>query len=401
MITILYDNIENVNINLGGTYMKKRLRWSQYIGFITIGLVSSIIGPMLSAIKLEINLSYSQAGLILSGQFLGMLLTVLIGGRLADKYGKKPFLLGGGAFLSIGLFGSMFSHSYITLLAWTVISGIGFGTYEVGINALCSDSNDSNKGTAMNFLHFFYGLGAISGPVLVTLCINLIKSWRLVYGISAFFPIIVTIMLWPLVINKNVATTNVKHSLPYKNKFIWISGIFCFLYVGIEVSTSGWLPTYWHFISPNSLIPASLTATIFWSTLTIGRLFSGKIADKVGFGKFLIFASLGIIILSLSWAIIPFKLGILFVILLLGLALAGIFPTMMASVTSQYPHISGEISAFISIFSSLGGSLIPSAIGGSVDFIGIAKIPLLICGLSVLLFISANLMKRFDNNKMV
>ena len=371
--------------------MKKRLQWSQYIGFITIGLVSSIIGPMLFAIRLDINLNYSQAGLILSGQFLGMLLTVLIGGHLADKYGKRPFLLAGGTILSIGLFGSMFSQSYIALLFCTVLSGIGFGTYEVGINALCSDSVDANKGTAMNFLHFFFGLGAILGPVLVTLCINLLKNWRLVYGISALFPILVSIMLWPLVINKTIAQDNIKHGMPYKNKFIWISGIFCFLYVGIEVSTSGWLPTYWQYISPHSLIPASLIATIFWSTLTVGRLFSGKLADKFGFTKFLIFASFGVIIVTISWAIIPFQIGTLFAILLLGGFLAGIFPTMMASVTSEYPNISGEITAFISIFASLGGFLVPSAIGGSIDFIGISKIPFIICGLAVLLFISSNL----------
>ncbi|MBC8059491.1 MAG: MFS transporter [Clostridiaceae bacterium] len=378
--------------------MDKRLQWSQYIGFITIGLVSSIIGPMLSAIQSDINLNYSQAGLVLSGQFLGMLLTVIIGGYLADKYGKKLFLIVGGAFLSIGLFGSMLSHNYVNLLICTIVSGIGFGAYEVGINALCADSTDSNKGNAMNFLHFFFGLGAILGPVLATLCINLLKSWRLVYGISALFPILVTVILWPLVINKPLLTDGVKHSIPYKNKFIWISGIFCFLYVGIEVSTSGWLPTYWKHISPNSLIPASLTATIFWSTLTVGRLFSGKLADKFGFSKFLIFTSLGVIVITLSWVLIPFKLVTLFAILLLGGFLAGIFPTMMASVTSQYPNVSGEISAFISIFASLGGFLVPSAIGRSIDFIGIVKIPLILCGLAVLLFISANLTKKFEKS---
>ena len=86
---------------------------------------------------------------------------------------------------------------------------------------------------------------------------------------------------------------------------------------------------------PCSLIPTSLTATIFCSTLTSGRLFSE------------------------------------------------------------------EISAFISIFTSFGGSLVPTAIGSSIDFVGIAKIPVLICGLSILLFIFASLIKKsgkIENN---
>jgi MFS family permease len=158
-----------------------RLKMSQYLGFITIGLVSSIIGPMIATIKLDIPMSYSQVGFILSGQFAGMLPTVLIGGYLSDKYGKKPILIAGGGILSLGLLGSMLSRNYTSLLIWTLIIGIGFGIYEVGINALCSDSSDSNKGGAMNYLHFFFGIGAIVGPLIVTLSLKLFSSWHLVY----------------------------------------------------------------------------------------------------------------------------------------------------------------------------------------------------------------------------
>lgn len=374
--------------------MNKRLLWPQYLGFITIGLVSSIIGPMLTAIRLDIRMDYGQAGLILSGQFLGMLPTVLISGYLADKYGKKSFLICGSIFLVAGLTGSMLSTGYITLLVWTIISGIGYGAYEVGINALCSDVNDSNKGSAMSFLHFFFGLGAILGPVLVTLCLKLINNWRFVYGITAIFPIIVAIMLLPLTIGKNPENSTVR-DLPYKSMLIWVSGILCFIYVGIEVSISGWLPAYWSSVSPHSLIPASLTATIFWITLTAGRLLCGRIVDRLGFSKFLFFACLAILILTLGWIVIPWKTWILFTAFLLGFFLSGIFPTVMASATSGYPHISGKISAFITLFASLGGSLIPSAIGKSADWAGISKFPLFICGLAVMLFLIANLRRRY------
>jgi MFS family permease len=389
MLLILYDNIINVNSNLGGFKMNKRLQWSQYMGFITIGLIANIIGPMLSIIKVDIKMNYSQAGLILSGQFIGMLLTVLVGGFLADKYGKKLFLIGGGIFLFIGLIGCMLSFNFLTLLICTLISGIGYGTYSVGINALCSDVTEDNKGGAMNFLHFFFGFGAIFGPILVTVVISVFHNWRVVYGFVALLPLIVTYMLWPIVIKKKKSEVNTKNALPYKNSFIWISGLFCFIYVGIETSSYGWIPTYWGHIAPKSIIPATLIGTVFFITLTLGRLFSGFIVDKIGFSRFLIIASLGVLIVTLGWVFIPFKACTIIAMLLLGLFLAGIYPTNMASVTSEYPYISAEISAFIAVFSALGGSAIPSAIGKSADVIGIDNIPLIICGLAFLLLIFA------------
>lgn len=369
--------------------MEKRLIWCQYVGFITIGLVSSIIGPMLAFIQKDIQMNYSEAGIILSGQFLGMLFTVFIGGYLADKYGKKPFLLVGSVVLILGLVSSMLSHTYMNLLIWTIVSGIGFGVYEVGINALCSDCAHSNKGSAMNFLHFFFGVGAIFGPILATLCIKLGGSWRLTFALTALLPLFVIFILAPIRIPAPKHQPTSKHTLPYKRMFIWISGLFCFLYVGIEVSIYGWIPAYWQSMYSKSLIPASLTGSIFWFTLTIGRIVCGKFVDKIGFSKFLIGTSFGMAILTLSWSVLPSEYVILVVILLLGLFLAGIFPTLMASVTSEYPNISGEISAFISIFSALGGFFIPSAIGKSADLVGINKVPFIICGLSILLFFSA------------
>jgi fucose permease len=374
-----------------------RIKLSQYMGFITIGLVSSIIGPMLSAISLDIQMSYSQAGLVLSGQFLGMLLTVLLGGYLADKYGNKLFLLTGGTILSLGLLGSVFSQTYLTLFVWTIVSGIGFGTYEVGINSLCSDQADSNKGRELNFLHFFFGFGAILGPILVTICLRVFDNWRFVYCIAAIFPIIVSIMLWPLLIKPKAPEPSIKRKLPYKDSLIWISCLLIFIYVGIEVSIYGWIPQYWEKLSTQPIIPASLVSTVFWVALTLGRLISGRIVDRMGFSKFIATVSFGTLALTLVWTFTSYPLIILIIILLIGFLLSGLFPTIIASSTSNYAGISGRIVAFLSVFSSLGGFLIPSAIGKSADVIGIIKLPLIIFGLTLLLFIVAVVRMKLGN----
>lgn len=378
--------------------MNKRLQISQYIGFFTIGLIANIIGPMLPVIRSEFNMTFGQAGMVLSSQFLGMVFTVLITGYLADKLGKRNILLIGSVFAITGLSACMFANSYVSLLFPNIIIGIGYGIYETGINALCTDSTELNKGNAMNLLHFFFGLGAVSGPVLATISISLLNNWRLCFAFSVVFPLLTGIMLSTVKLKENVEKASTSVKIPYKSIFLWIAGISAFIYVGIEVSIYGWLPAYWNSLPGEKLIPPSLIATAFWISLTSGRLVIGRLADSIGFSKFIILASSGVVVLSLGWWLIPFKYWTLLSSVLLGFTLAGLFPTIMISTTERFPGSSGTIAAFITFFSALGGFFIPSQIGNLADSKSVKIIPFMIFSLAVLLIISASLAWGFIKN---
>lgn len=381
--------------------MSKQLLASQYLGFITIGLVANIIGPVLPAIQSDIHMNYTQAGYILSGQFFGGLLSVWLAGRLADKIGKKRFLTVGSFILIVGLAGSVFSKSFATLFLWTLIIGVGFCVYEVGINALCADSTTSNKGAAMNFLHFFYGVGAIGGPVLATYILHATGDWRLLFGLSTLLPLLVCILLQTF----EIPTANITHPQPgekkvfslYKNRFMWLNGLLMFVYVGIEVTMYGWIPAYWEKVSPShTLVPSTVLPTFFWTTLTITRLLSGKIADKLGFPIYIAASCLGLVLFSLSWIVVPFITWTLFIVPVVGILLAGLFPIIMTSTIDYAPERSGEIASFIFIFASLGGFLIPSGIGGLADLMGIGKLPEFAAVLSTIMFILSVLLWKIQ-----
>lgn len=364
----------------------KKLSGALYLGFITLGLVASIIGPIVAAVKNEIVMNFSQTGFVISGQFIGALAIVLFGGHLADRYGKKPFLIIASFVLFLGLAGSMLAFNFSSLLIWTLISGVGFGAYEVGINALCADYTKSNKGTAMNFLHFFFGVGAIFGPILTTLCINIFSSWRIAFGIIAIFPLIVAFLLSGIYIPKSTSTEEITEPFPFKNPYLWATGILAFFYVGLEVSTYGWMPIFWRDVVSGSIIPASLIATSFWVALTFGRLLTGRISDRMGLQRFLIYASALVVVSTIAWVVVPPSSVLIVVFIALGLLYAGIFPTNLAAVISKFPGRSGSISSFITIFGSLGGSLVPSVLGKSVDVVGIKNMPIMIVCVAIPLF---------------
>lgn len=370
--------------------MKVNIKWIQYLSFIAIGIISNIMGPLLPTIREELVLSYGQLGMLLSETFLGMLLMALAGGYIMDKYGKKPFLFAGGLLLFFGLIGTTLSSSFKQLYILNFITSMGFGIYEVGINALCADYSGEEKGNDMNFLHFFYGLGAILGPIFALIWARL-GNWRLCFGISGIFPLVITILIIMFKGDKINASANsaVEESFqavpPLKSMLLWTTGITVFIYVGLEVSVSGWIPTFWKSMVTNSIIPPSLATTLFWIAMTCGRLMSGKIADRIGLLKFIFMTSSLAMAVSLTWTALPAGIWTLISILLVGIFLAGIYPTIMAYSTAAFPKNTGLTAAFISVFGALGGAFVPSAIGKMSDSFGIGILSISILGLSLIL----------------
>lgn len=364
--------------------MKARLKLIQYVGFIAVGIIANIIGPMLPSIRADLHINYSQAGMLLSGQFVGMLLTALIGGQLMDKFGPKPFLLTGGAILLAGLIGSMTAGSFVLLYTLNLLTGLGFGIYEVGINALCADNSEENKGGDMGFLHFFYGAGAISGPILAAASIKYLNSWRICFGISAILPLLVTLLLLTskssaLRISKPVeAVKGNTNANPLKSMFVWAVGLTGLFYVGIETVTGGWIPEFWKSNAASSLIPAALVPSIFWGCLTLGRLFAGRLADRMGLMKYLLSAAGVTLVLAALWNLVSFDIGILALVSLLGFALSGQYPTLMAMVTASFPGRTGTTSAFLTAAAGVSGFILPTLVGKAADMFGIGVMPIMI-----------------------
>ena len=380
--------------------MNRRLQWTQYIGFITLGFINSIISPVISSIRADISMTYLEAGMILSGQFLGILISVPFAGILADRFGKKTFLIGGGGILIAGLLGCMFSNSFPALFAFCILTGIGNCSYEVGINAMLADNTESESGKAMNYLHFFFGFGAIIAPVLATILLYTGSGWRSAFAFTILLPALFSTLLIFQPVKKIIPEVNNNQSGSiYMSPLLWIFGLAIAAYVGIEASVYSWIPVYWGGVSGIKSIPASLTASFFWVTLTVGRLICGRIADKIGLTRFVLLVSIAVFLVSLSWTALPgavFTLGCVF---LMGFLLAGIYPTIMAYITDRFPGNSGKTVAFITIFASIGGFFAPSLLGRLADYFGIKIFPIFLSVLALIMIAFTSAGAFYGNKK--
>ena len=144
-----------------------------------------------------------------------------------------------------------------------------------------------------------------------------------------------------------------------------------FFYVMIEQSFSTWMPTFYKEIlrAPTSL--AIQAGSILAGATFLGRLLSGFVLLRIKWIHFLSFCLLAIaaIVLlvmpltkniliennaTMTWLNAPF---VLYLLPIMGLFLAPIYPTLNSTILSSLPkHMHSSMSGLIVVFSALGGT---------------------------------------------
>jgi fucose permease len=261
----------------------------------------------------------------------------------------------------------------------------------VGVNALQADHTDS--GEAMNRLHFFFGVGAIAGPLLATLVSQGGLSWRAAFAVTAALPALVGASLLFQDVPATAPAAAHPAAVLYRSRALWGAGLILGIYVGIETSMFGWIALYWQQRGAPAPPPA-LLASIFWSTLTAGRLLCGRLTDRIGLQRYVLYAAAAGAVVSVAWALAPLPPVTLACILLLGFALAGIYPTTMAFVAAAFPGHSGKVVAALSVCASAGGFLVPPGLGRAADAFGMGIFPSGMALLSLLLVGAAAVARR-------
>ncbi len=85
-----------------------------FFGYFVIGLVITVIGPVIPALQEVFGLTRGEVGAVFVAQGVGYALAVLIGGILSDLLGRLPVLVAGTAVLSAGFL------AFGTVTTWPV-----------------------------------------------------------------------------------------------------------------------------------------------------------------------------------------------------------------------------------------------------------------------------------------
>jgi len=338
--------------------------WLCHVLYILIGFGWSMIGPVLPSLRAEFNLDLAAVALVFPAMMVGYIAGIILAGYCIDVYGRRPVLVACAVLLGCGLIGWGLASSWYLTLFFVACAGAGLGCIDIAGNIVVAEASAEHKVANINRLHTFFGLGALSGPLLIGALVAF--NWRLPFwtvGLASLLtlPVVLAAQL-PRPGKLDPVSVPVLLDLVRQPLVIIVAATLA-LYVGAEVIAVGWSVIFLtdEFQVPQSLASTSVTA--FWGAVFLGRLLTAYLSRRLPVEPLLQVPLLCsfplIILLALSpapWVVYAGVIGV-------GLCFAAIFPTLYALTLQAYPRSPGAISTVLTLGASLGSMLPPYLAG--------------------------------------
>ncbi|MFV3376301.1 3-(3-hydroxy-phenyl)propionate transporter MhpT [Pseudomonas sp. NY11226] len=201
----------------------------------------------------DFGLDKLQMGWVFSVGVLGMLPGAFVGGRLADRFGRKKVLI-----VSVALFGVF---SLVTTIAWSfsallfarLMTGVGLGASLPNLIALASEAaGERMRGTAVSLMYCGVPLGAALAAAIGLLDLGV--GWKLVFYVGGVVPLVIVPLLLLYLpdlykqANAQVATTEIPTTKSILvgggtlkiTLLLWVSFFFTLMVTYILIN---WLPS--------------------------------------------------------------------------------------------------------------------------------------------------------------
>jgi MFS family permease len=163
-----------------------------YITFITLGLPDTILGVAWPSMRDSMNLPLEAAGVITMVVTSFTAASSFASGFAVEKIGTGKVVLISNLLTASALLGYSFSPSFWWLLIFSLPLGLGAGAIDAAINNFVATHYSARH---MNWLHCFWGIGALMGPGIVTFYLATAGDWRAAYQVIAFMVLIVGIIV--------------------------------------------------------------------------------------------------------------------------------------------------------------------------------------------------------------
>ncbi len=260
------------------------------------------------------------------------------------------------------------------LTAILVILGIAEGGLDVSANIMLVWLHRQGVNPFLNALHFFFGIGAFLSPILIAQSILISKDITWGFWLLAIYPLPAAIWLLRIPSPESPHTRGEIGHHQTSWLLVGLLSLFLMFYVGAEIGFGGWIYTY--AISQNlaNATGAAYLTSIFWGSLTAGRLLGIGIATRIRPVVILIIdLILCLLSLGLIWLYPQTSVLVWAGTIALGLAMASIFPTLLAY-AERYLTMSGQVTRWFFVGTGLGGMILPWMLGVLIENNGPAAI---------------------------
>lgn len=253
-----------------------RTEWVRlHTGFVYIGIVTILLGPLLPSLARHWSLTDSQAGFLFTAEYSGSVLGNLLTGLLLPRIGFCKVM--GSSFLLFVL-----SFSFLGAGPWTLacllifLYGIALGLAVPTSNLRATQLPSANTAAAVSLLNSSWGIGAVLCPFLFAALLPSLGLRGFTAALAA-----IALIFSGLYLTRPTTTRFRTTKPPGRSPGAWLAQLrhasavplllLFFLYVGVETALGGWVAAYEKRMPGMESSTWALAPSVFYLFLLIGR----------------------------------------------------------------------------------------------------------------------------------
>jgi fucose permease len=365
------------------------------IALAAVGVFDGALGVAWPSMRVTFDQPLAALGVVLLAYTGGYFVTSFAGGWLLERVGTGMAMVGVATSAVVGASLFAISPGWPVVLAGSVLLGASGGAADLTLNHELAQHHGVR---ALGFLHAAWGLGAASGPLVVTAFVAGGRTWRL-----AFVPIVVFqagLLIAYLVVRRDWEAVPRRDEEPDDaeplDRVALVLALALFLlYVGVESGAGQWGFTLFTEGRGMPERTAGVWMSSYWLSLTGGRLVVGMVGHRYRPDALLTASVLGAVLSAAVVAWDPLGAGVV-AMAPLGFSLAAVFPVLVAVTPERLgAHRAARALGMQIAVSAVGGVGIPSVMGLGAQAWGVdALAPMLAIGAAALAVVHAVALRR-------
>lgn len=379
-----------------------------YLAFISLGLPDAILGSAWPMIHQDLDVSISSAGIATMIVAGGTIISSFFSSKLISRFGTGKVTAFSVSLTAAGLLGIYFSPSFIWICLLGIPLGLGAGAVDSALNNFVAIHYEAKH---MNWLHCFWGIGATSGPFIMSLYLLKENGWRMGYATIGIIQAVlavslfISLPLWKKFEVKDSEDENncsdVKVSMLLKLPGAKPALISFFCYCSVELTAGLWVSSYLVVKTGLSAELAAKWVSLYYLGITVGRFLAGFVAMKLNNRQMIrigqIIAISGVILLAIP---LPNNMQLVGIILI-GLGCAPIYPAMLHETPNRFgKELSQGIMGIQMATAYVGSTFVPPLFGMLSKFSGFGILPIFLLILLILMVVtSERVSKVCSDNK--
>ena len=246
-----------------------------HASFVVIGVITTMLGPILPSFIHRWSLTDAQAGFFFTTQYFGSFFGVVLTGVVLPRLGFSKAAAAGFAAFVLG-------YSFLGLGPWMIsalmvgMNGIGYGLANPAINLRATQLPSRNTAAAVTFLNFSWSIGSVLCPFLIGYVVPNFGVRYLSLGLLAACAILIALHLSLRIGPIGDARVRASHPLPEWLAHMRVPQAFpllllFLLYVGVEVAVGGWIAAYEKRMPGMASVALMLAPSVYYGFLLLGR----------------------------------------------------------------------------------------------------------------------------------